>query len=547
MAETDRGRPRFTNLFRVRLRPDLAARKDWSMNVLSFKRVGFAFAVLLSIVFVDDSWGQQYTLTDLGTIPGGFGSRASAINNLGQVVGAAINNLGGNNAFLYSNGSMQDLGVGGAGDINNLGQVLLSNSNGTFLYSGGSMQNIGNVSATAINNFGQVVGSSYSYASETRAILYSDGSMQNLGTLPSPFDYSSTAHDINDNGQIVGSSYADGWSGGGPRTGRAFLYSGGSMQDLGTLTAPYDFSSYATGINNLGQIVGYSIRYSGTSKVFLYSGGSMHDLGAGEPIAINNLGQVLLNSTFLYSGGVMQNLNSLIVPGSGCTFQVATDINDSGQICGYGTNPSGLTVALLLTPTSNPQPPPISWKGGNDDTSTAWGVGNNWSTGYVPDGSGANVKFGTQPANCPIVDMVTIGRTVGNITFSATTCTTIRSTYGFALTLDNNSTPSTFEVAGSHTISARVIINNDTTISGSGILNLSGGISGKHTLTILGNLTAASIQIDTLTVGSTGATAVPEPSTILLFGVGAFGLLVWAWRRKPTRPTHGPYAEIGEK
>ena len=512
------------------------------MNALTFKRVGFAVVVLASCV-ADDALSQQYTVTDLGTLPGGYGSAALGINNLGQVVGSAITNLGDQDVFLYSGGSMQDLGTFGTSlevtAINDSGQIVGSvvppNSSiplpYAFLYSGGSTQYIvTGGEACAINNLGQIVGCTQRYGNGS-AFLYSGGSTQNLGTLPTPYDFSSGANGINNSGQVVGASYHS--SSYGPS--HAFLFNGGSMQDIGTLPAPYNYSSCAVGINNLGQVVGYSSGYSSGEHVFLYGGGSMYDLGAGSPIGINNHGQIVGyfdSGIFLYSGGAMQDLNSLIVPGSGWTFGSVTGINDSGQICGSGTNSSGQTDALLLTPTSNPKPYTVSWKGGNDDTSTSWGVANNWSTGYVPDGPGVNVQFGTQPANCPIVDMVNVGRTVGDITFVATTSTTIRSTYGFALTLDNNGSPSTIDVAGSHTISAQVIINNDTTISGSGTLDLSGGISSAHTLTVLGNVISTSIQVDTLTIGGAGVTAVPEPSTLALFGAGIFGLLARAWRRK---------------
>jgi probable HAF family extracellular repeat protein len=481
----------------------------------------FLFCVVLAAISSGNARGQvQYTLTDLGTIPGGFSSQATDINNLGQVVGWATNNLGDGHAFLYSGGSMLDLGAGQAVGINNSGQVVGSSSNGAFIYNGGSVQNIGYMDPHAINDLGQVVG----YGND-RAALYSGGSIQNLGTLPAPYDWNSFAYGVNDNGQVVGGSqHAPAGA------SHAFLYTGGSMQDIGTLPAPYDYHCIAYDINNLGQIVGDSRGFSSSEHAFLYSGGSMLDLGAGSPIAINNLGQVLVRNsvdTYIYSGGIMQNLNSLIVPGSGCTF-AATGINDLGQICGYGTNSSGQTHALLLTPTTTPEPPTISWKGGNDDTSTAWGVANNWNLGSVPDGPGANVKFGTQPSNCPIVDMVSVGRTVGNITFAATTSTTIRSTYGYALTIDNNGASSTIDVTSNHTISAPVIIKNDTKIIGGGNLNLSGGISGAYTLTILGNLTTASIQVDTLVIGNSGANAVPEPSILTLLGVSAFGLMFFA-------------------
>jgi probable HAF family extracellular repeat protein len=51
---------------------------------------------------------------------------------------------------------------------------------------------------------------------------------------------------------------------------------------------------------------------------------------------------------FLYSNGAMIDLNSLLLPGSGWTLSSATAINDSGQIVGYGINPSGQQHAFLL-------------------------------------------------------------------------------------------------------------------------------------------------------------------------------------------------------
>ena len=92
--------------------------------------------------------------------------------------------------------------------------------------------------------------------------------MTDLGTLPG--GTYSRASGINNNGQIVG--YSQTASG----SEHAFLYSGGTMTDLGTLPGGND--SWATGINNNGQIVGYS--YTALADhAFLYSGGTMTDLG----------------------------------------------------------------------------------------------------------------------------------------------------------------------------------------------------------------------------------------------------------------------------
>ena len=144
--------------------------------------------------------------------------------------------------------------------------------------------------------------------------------------------------------------------------------------------------------------------------------------------------------------------------------------------------------------------PTIDWKGGTISDPTNWNVAANWNPDTaVPNGPGTKVSFGNQPAANNVVDMISQGQTVGTITFSANTSTTIQSSGGFALTLDNNGSVSTIDVAGTHTISAPVVLNNDATISGTGTLNLSGGITGSHDLEVDNNLTATSIQVDTLT------------------------------------------------
>jgi probable HAF family extracellular repeat protein len=168
------------------------------MNSLTFKRVGFAVAVLLSGV-AGNTWGQvQYTVTDLGTLPGGSSSEATGINNSGQVVGYCVASSGYYHGFLYSHGLMQDLGT-------------LPNGVNSFGF--------------GINDKGQVVGQAAAADGYAHAFLYDSGTMQDLGVVGGPFTY---ADSINDSGQIVGQ--VGGYSSGG--TGHAFLYSGGTMQDL---------------------------------------------------------------------------------------------------------------------------------------------------------------------------------------------------------------------------------------------------------------------------------------------------------------------------
>ncbi len=68
-------------------------------------------------------------MTDLGLLSGRFGGEAYGINDGGQVVGWATTSSGNADAFLYSNGTMTDLGtLGGNGSeaygINASGQVV---------------------------------------------------------------------------------------------------------------------------------------------------------------------------------------------------------------------------------------------------------------------------------------------------------------------------------------------------------------------------------------------------------------------------------------
>jgi hypothetical protein len=174
--------------------------------------------------------------------------------------------------------------------------------------------------------------------------------------------------------------------------------------------------------------------------------------------------------------------------------------------------------------------PAIAWKGGS---STNWAAVANWDPNTtVPNGAGTKVRFGDQDSTT-VVDMVSHGQRVGSITFAASTNTTIKSSGGYSLTLDNNGQSSTIDVAGNQTISAPVLLDNDAIIFGPGTLHLTGGITGNHTLTVLGNLTATRILVDTLNIGNSGTSqAVPEPSTIaLLLTATLGGLLLWHRRR----------------
>jgi hypothetical protein len=178
---------------------------------------------------------------------------------------------------------------------------------------------------------------------------------------------------------------------------------------------------------------------------------------------------------------------------------------------------------------SSSLPGTVVWKGGG---STNWDSAANWGPSTaVPNGAGTKVRFGDDLSS-NVVDMISHGQMVGSINFAATTSTTIQSSGGYSLILDNNDQPSMIDVAGSQTISAPVLLDNDAIIFGPGTLRLSGGITGSSALTVLGNLSATSIQVDALIIGNTGTPqTVPEPSTIALLLAAALGGLSFRRRR----------------
>jgi probable HAF family extracellular repeat protein len=228
-------------------------------------------------------------MSDLGTLGGDY-SGGTGINDAGQVVGSSATASGRSAAFLYSGGTMKDIGTLG-GDY---------------------------AAAAGINNAGQVVGTSVVQKDAVypvSAFIYENGAMRKL---PAWSDESSGAAAINQKGQVTGF----GWDGG----EKAFLFTGGGMQNLGSL---YGLLSWGKGINNLGHVVG----------------------SLGEPPDPAMFG-------FVYADGVMRDLNTLIDPALGWEVRDAVGINDAGQIAAWGCRLESSECSGLLLELTSPVPEP---------------------------------------------------------------------------------------------------------------------------------------------------------------------------------------------
>lgn len=228
--------------------------------------------------------------------------------------------------------------------------------------------------AWAINANGDVVGWSMGQAG-TRAFVYTNAS--GLVALPGLPDKPRTvARDINDAGVIVGSANA-----GGTDLGHAVVWSDGSVQDLGTLGT--GFYSEALGVNNGGQVVGWSYTDGGSGLTgvhgFLYNGADgLVDLtpasDTGSAQDINDAGQVTGYKTayggyyhaLRWQGGIFVDLG--VLPGLGYSFGLA--INASGQVAGNSTSASGNSERFFRYTDG----PGLQDLGGVGQHNVAWGI-----------------------------------------------------------------------------------------------------------------------------------------------------------------------------
>jgi uncharacterized membrane protein len=271
---------------------------------------------------------------DLGTFGFEF-AFPTAINNRGEVVGAAFN-ANGSVAFLWSRRKgFQVIGSRvSAVDINDRGQVVGTISTcepgGTCTSSGfvwterGGFITLGRFAPAAINNSGEIAGNC---PDPVRACVWRRGVVRPIAG-PNTF-----ASGINDKGDVAGGSFD-------PEEGplNAFVISRrGKITDLGP--------GVADDINNRGDVSGWESGIDSSAAMWVK--GLLVPLG-GEPsstAAINASGWVLVNGEGFASAINRRRRRGVALAPEGAA--EAIDINDRGEIVGLADVGSGVAHIVI--------------------------------------------------------------------------------------------------------------------------------------------------------------------------------------------------------
>jgi probable HAF family extracellular repeat protein len=183
--------------------------------------------------------------------PDASSSGVNGINDAGQMVGSYQDTFSGGAFYFDANGEFTTIAGGGSSamGINNVGQIVGTRGI-SFLYdlNSGTFLDFGDPSTVpfGINNVGQIVGQ---YMRDSSGVLHGFLKIgSNLISIDGPGGTGSMiASGINDAGRIIGTDF----TGNQPH---AFLYVNGVYT---AIVIPGSAGSYATRINNAGDVVGF--------------------------------------------------------------------------------------------------------------------------------------------------------------------------------------------------------------------------------------------------------------------------------------------------
>jgi probable HAF family extracellular repeat protein len=407
-----------------------------------------------------------YSVQDLGTLPGDYSSTAMGINSAGDVVGWSLGPTG-TRAFLYTSAAGMRALAGPAGRpvttaraVNGTGTVVGNASTGgsdighAVRWQAGVPLDLGTLGAgdysdaRGVNATGVTVGVSHTDGGSLLAVhAFRYTSAAGMVDLTPTAD-DAHAEGINDAGQIVG------W-----REGRAYRLTGTTFTDLGV--AAGFTASFAYAINSSGQVAGHVISGTGNSeKIFRYTNGAMVVLGGlGEfnrALGINTAGDVVgyglpvlgLRQGFVYTdANGMQGLNQLVDLNSGWYILGAGGINDSGQIAGWASGPTGQRAVRLTPGAISPPTKPNAPSALTGSVLSSSAVRLNWT-----DNSGNEQGFRVQRATGTQGTFGLLSQAGANVTTFTDTTARPGKTYRYRVQAFN----ATGVSAWSNTISIRV-------------------------------------------------------------------------------------------
>jgi probable HAF family extracellular repeat protein len=361
--------------------PPMLPREDRAPWRCSMNRQCWGWLVPACVICAGVSFAQTtvtrrsaYTITDLAVnSPFPDDAFAYGISGNGKITGTGTNpSTGELHAFVYENGAFQDLGdlgylSGSDGDgINDNGQVAATGYGPGYhalIYSNGHATPLGSIdggssAGFSINNLGHIVGRAINGDGGGQGFTYIGGQFTALAV--------DRASCINDSDHYVGSvGYY--WIQNGKMLGveHGFLNAGGVQTDLGSIGGGVRTPTEAYGINSFDEVTGYSTAADGSHHAFLYSQGTLADLGTFPPyytigVSINDAGEVAGNITtayggqigaFVYTGGEMHDLSELLgEEGAAWSGLIACHMNNAGWIVGYGTVNGVATHGFLVRP-----------------------------------------------------------------------------------------------------------------------------------------------------------------------------------------------------